>query len=219
MAHPDFEELLAAFDAHKVRYLIGGAHAVALHPRPRATKDLDLYLAATRANARRVIRAVAEFFGGTAPSYISVENLLDPDMLIQLGVAPVRVDLLHEPETVPFAVASRRRVCAPFGRVQASFLSLPDLIAENVGEALREHRVPIVDQAPDALEKAIGGVGQIPPDLLDPRTIHLVSDAADMDLTGLDIDHEEHEVPDEACHGEGLHSEEVRRADGSQVLP
>ena len=130
MAHPDFEELLAAFDAHKVRYLIGGAHAVALHPRPRATKDLDLYLAATRANARRVIRAVAEFFGGTAPSYISVENLLDPDMLIQLGVAPVRVDLLHEPETVPFAVASRRRVCAPFGRVQASFLSLPDLIAE-----------------------------------------------------------------------------------------
>ena len=102
MAHPDFEELLAAFDAHKVRYLIGGAHAVALHPRPRATKDLDLYLAATRANARRVIRAVAEFFGGTAPSYVSVENLLDPDMLIQLGVAPVRVDLLHEPEAQGF---------------------------------------------------------------------------------------------------------------------
>ena len=67
MACPDLAKLLAAFGAHGVRCLIGGAHAVALHARPRATKDLDIYLAATPANARRVVRAVAEFFGGAAP--------------------------------------------------------------------------------------------------------------------------------------------------------
>ena len=53
----DFEELLASLNARKVRYLIGGAHALALHARPRATKDLDLFVAPTRANAERFVKA------------------------------------------------------------------------------------------------------------------------------------------------------------------
>src|SRR6266511_3553583 len=126
--YPDFEELLAQFNSAGVEYLIGGAHALALHARPRATKDLDLYIAPTRRNATRVVRALASFFGGTAPSYASVENLLDPNIFVQLGVAPVRVDLLPKLFTTTFAVAWKRRVSAPFGRVPAHFLSRADLI-------------------------------------------------------------------------------------------
>ena len=92
MAHPDFEELLAEFDAGQVKYLIGGAHAVALHARPRASKDIDIFIEPTRANAERAVSALARFFGGTAPRYVTVEALLDPDSILQLGVAPVRVD-------------------------------------------------------------------------------------------------------------------------------
>ena len=68
--------------------------------------------------------------GGAAPSYASVENLLDPNIFVQLGVAPVRVDLLPKLFTTTFASAWKRRVSAPFGRVPAHFLSRADLIAE-----------------------------------------------------------------------------------------
>ena len=44
MASHDYEEFIAALNAHGARYLIVGAHAVAFHARPRATKDLDIVL-------------------------------------------------------------------------------------------------------------------------------------------------------------------------------
>jgi hypothetical protein len=126
----DFEELLESLNARKVRYLIGGAHALAFHARPRATKDLDLFVAPTRANAQRFIKALGEFFGGPAPSYVSVETLLDPKLIVQLGVAPVRVDVLSHFGTLTFAEAWRTRVDAKFGSVDAHYLGREQLIAE-----------------------------------------------------------------------------------------
>ena len=75
----DFEELLESFNAAGVRYLIGGAHALALHARPRATKDLDVFIDPTRTNARRVIAGLSSFFDGSAPSYVTEEALLGPE--------------------------------------------------------------------------------------------------------------------------------------------
>jgi hypothetical protein len=126
----DFEELLESLNANQVRYLIGGAHALAFHGRPRATKDLDLFVAPTAANANRFIRALAEFFGGNAPSYITAKALLDPNLIIQLGVAPVRVDVLSHFATLSFAEAWRTRVDARFGAVDAHYLGRDALIAE-----------------------------------------------------------------------------------------
>ena len=130
MAHPDFEELLAEFNVGHVRYLIAGAHAVALHARPRASKDLDLYIDPSVSNATRAVKALAHFFGGLAPQDITIEALLDPHSILQLGVAPVRVDLLSHLATVTFRMAWSRRETARFGSVQANFLGLEDLIAE-----------------------------------------------------------------------------------------
>lgn len=130
MPHRDYEELLAAFAARRVQYLIGGAHAVALYARPRATKDLDVFVRPTRANAQRTVAAIRDFFGGVAPMYADIATLIDPDVIVQLGVAPVRVDLLSCFGAVSFASAWKRRTDAPFGRVRAHYLSLDDLIAE-----------------------------------------------------------------------------------------
>jgi hypothetical protein len=54
---------------------------------------LDLFVAPTRANAERFIKALADFFGGPAPSYVTIRTLLDPNLIVQRGVAPVRVDV------------------------------------------------------------------------------------------------------------------------------
>lgn len=129
MAYPDFEEFIGALNARKVRYLLIGAHAVAFHARPRATKDLDVYIDPTPANAKRLKAALGDFFGGTPPGYADAD-LLDPDAIIQLGVAPVRIDILSRVEGLEsFSKAWRRRVEGKFGSVDAHYVALEDLIA------------------------------------------------------------------------------------------
>jgi hypothetical protein len=60
MPSQDYEEFIAALNAHGVRYLVVGAHAVAFHARPRATKDLDLLLEPSRQNAEKVLSALTD---------------------------------------------------------------------------------------------------------------------------------------------------------------
>jgi hypothetical protein len=83
MAHPDFEELLAEFNGARVRYLIGGAHALALHARPRASKGLDIYVHPTPAQVRRALTALRRFFGGRLPPGVGARSLTDADTIVQ----------------------------------------------------------------------------------------------------------------------------------------
>ena len=63
MASQDYEEFIAALNGRSARYLIVGAHAVAFHAQPRATKDRDILIDPAPANARRVLDALTDFFG------------------------------------------------------------------------------------------------------------------------------------------------------------
>ncbi len=85
MNSPEYDEFIAVFNAHGVRYLVVGAHAVAFHSRPRATKDLDLWIDPTPENGVCVLQALQGYM---------VQDLVDPGWIVQLGVAPVRTDLL-----------------------------------------------------------------------------------------------------------------------------
>ena len=115
MPSQDCEEFIAALNAHGVRYLVIGAHAVAFHARPRATKDLEVLLEPTAENARRALAALRDFFGGADLGH-TVEDLLDPQWIVQLGVAPVRIDFLSEiPGFFSFEAAWKNRVDAQFG--------------------------------------------------------------------------------------------------------
>ncbi len=57
----DYKDLLSAFNAHGVKYLIVGGYAVSFHAQPRATKDIDLFIKADAANARAAYAALASF--------------------------------------------------------------------------------------------------------------------------------------------------------------
>ena len=128
MAFPDYEEFIAALNVHGVRYLIVGAHALAYHAHPRATKDLDILLDPAPANARKAIAALRPFFGGKDPGF-KVADLTDPRWVVQLGVAPVRIDLLSRLSGSPaFGILWRNRIKASFGSVKAYYLALDDLI-------------------------------------------------------------------------------------------
>jgi hypothetical protein len=99
----DFKELLESLNAHEVEYLVVGAFALAWHGHPRYTGDLDLYVNPAPHNASRVLSALVEFgFGSLGLAQIDFET---PDRVIQLGVAPVRVDLLTSISGVDWAAA------------------------------------------------------------------------------------------------------------------
>ena len=149
MASRDYEEFIAALNGHGVRYLIVGAHAVAFHARPRATRDLDILLDPAPANARRALDALRGFFGGADLGY-TIADLTDPRWIIQLGVAPVRIDLLAQLPGCPrFQAAWKNRVEGRFGAVPAYYLGLDDLIRvkEAAGRAQDRADARVLQQA------------------------------------------------------------------------
>ena len=162
MPSHDYEEFIAALNAHGVRYLLVGAHAVAFHARPRATKDLDILLDPTPTNARNVLAALREFFGGADLGY-KVEDLTAPDWIIQLGVAPVRIDLL--PEIVGFTnfeEAWESRVDSRFGAVPTHYLGLDALIQakEAAGRPQDRADVRVLRRAKEPTKRSRRGRGR-----------------------------------------------------------
>ena len=128
MPSHDYEEFIGASNAHGVRYLVVGAHAVAFHARPRATQDLDILLDPAPENAEKALGALRDFFGAVDVGY-TVEDLTDPRWIIQLGVAPVRIDLLSQIRGCEdFEGAWENRIEARFGTVRAYYPGLDDLI-------------------------------------------------------------------------------------------
>lgn len=89
--NPDFVDLLRAFVAADVRYLIVEAYALALHGRPRATGDLDLWVDATPENAAGVMRALAA--SGAPLDRIAADDFAREGVTYQIGVPLGRIDI------------------------------------------------------------------------------------------------------------------------------
>jgi hypothetical protein len=88
----DLREFIELLNAHKVRYIVVGAFAVAYHGYPRYTGDIDLFIERSPENAKGILNAIEQF--GFADLGLSFEDFLQQDQVIQLGVAPNRIDLL-----------------------------------------------------------------------------------------------------------------------------
>ena len=88
----DFEKLLGLFNKHNVRYCIVGAYAVAFYATPRYTGDMDILVEPNIENGRKVIEALKEF--GFSSLKLKESDFAKEEVIIQLGYAPVRVDLL-----------------------------------------------------------------------------------------------------------------------------
>ncbi len=98
--HKDFKDLLSAFNAHSVRYLIVGGYAYARYTEPRTTKDLDLFLRPDPSNAVAAYEALAEYGAHLADA--TVADFANPSTIFQIGVAPFRVDLICDIDGVSF---------------------------------------------------------------------------------------------------------------------
>ncbi len=123
----DFKELLELFNRHKVEYLIVGGYALAFHGAPRVTGDIDLYVRPAPKNAERILAALKEF--GFGSLNLSVDELTKPGMVIQLGVPPVRIDIITRVSGVSWEKADADKVRGRYGDVPVHFISRDDFIA------------------------------------------------------------------------------------------
>ncbi|HSN69644.1 MAG TPA: nucleotidyltransferase [Thermoanaerobaculia bacterium] len=129
----DFEELLGCLTRHGVRFVIVGAHALAHHAKPRYTKDLDVFVDADPANARRIVAALEEFgFGGLG---ISPDDFSESGKIVQLGSPPTRIDLMTSIDGVTFEDAWQSRVEGAYGTASVPYIGYEALIRNKTASA------------------------------------------------------------------------------------
>jgi hypothetical protein len=123
----DFSEFLQCLNAREVEYLVIGGHAVAYHGYPRATADLDVWIAVNAANADRLVAAFCDFGFGVAD--LKPELFLQIDRVVRMGVPPNCIEIQTGIDGIDFAQCYPRRIEATLGGVPVGFLALSDLKA------------------------------------------------------------------------------------------
>lgn len=125
MLNQDFREFIQSLNDNRVRYLVIGGYAVALHGYPRYTKDMDVWLEMSAENAARVVKALEQFGFGSLG--LQESDFLEPEQVIQLGYAPVRIDLITSAPGVEFGRCYASRVEVEIEGVVVSFIDLENL--------------------------------------------------------------------------------------------
>jgi hypothetical protein len=123
----DYKELLELFNSHNVEYLIVGGYALAFHGAPRFTGDIDLFVKPDAKNARRILAALAEFGMGSLD--LSETDFTSSDNIIQLGVPPVRVDIMTSLTGVGWEKAESGKVSGNYGGTAVYFIGKDDFVS------------------------------------------------------------------------------------------
>ena len=141
--NPDFKELLLTFNAHHVEYLVVGAHALAAHGHVRATKDLDVWIKPDENNAKRVLSALSEF--GAPLGDLTRADLSRKGTIFQIGIPPLRIDIITEIDGVEFNDAWPDRLETVFGGVPAFVISRQHLITNKKTSARLQDLADVQD--------------------------------------------------------------------------
>jgi hypothetical protein len=147
----DWSEFLSALISRRVQFVLVGGHAVAGHAEPRLTEDLDVFVARTLANARRLRQALVDFgFGNVVPT---VGELSRPHKVFMLGSKPWRIDILTSIDGVSFAQAWK-------SRVEAEFIAAPLYV---IGRAMLIKNKRAAGRAKDLADVALLRLHESPP--------------------------------------------------------
>jgi hypothetical protein len=124
----DFLDMLRCLIEAGARFVIVGAHALAVHGVPRATGDLDIWIDREPANAERVWGALLKFGAPVEAMGVTRGDLEAPEMVVQVGLPPRRIDLVTTVTGVEFSEAWGSRIALRVGGVEVPFIGRQELI-------------------------------------------------------------------------------------------
>lgn len=122
----DYRELFKILNKHKVKYLVVGAYAVIFYTEPRYTKDIDIWVEPTLKNAEKLYKALGEF--GAPLKDISTKDFANKKTIYQIGVAPVRIDIITSISGSIFPEAWKNRRKTKYADVSINIIGIKDLI-------------------------------------------------------------------------------------------
>ena len=122
----DFKKFIALLNKNEVRYLIVGSFAFSYYAEPRFTKDIDFFIDPTETNSEKVLITLLDF--GFKSLNLKSKDFQELDQIIQLGVAPVRIDLLTSISGIDFSSAWKSKIKGNYGSITTNFISKADLI-------------------------------------------------------------------------------------------
>ena len=130
MLNPDFRDMLSCLKGAGAEFIVVGAYALAAHGRPRATGDIDIWVKSSPENAQKVIGALEEF--GAPLSDLSAADFTVPDLIVQLGIEPCRIDLLTGVDGLDFDDAWRNKLTLTVDGLEIFVLSRDDLLKNKI---------------------------------------------------------------------------------------
>ena len=119
-AQKDFKEFIELFNGHKVEYMIIGAYAIAFYGAPRFTATIDISVHPSPENAKKILSALADF--GFSSLNLTIEDFQNPNSVVQLGVPPVRVDIITSLTGVSWEDANKGKQEGIYGDVLVPFI-------------------------------------------------------------------------------------------------
>jgi len=135
-AQKDFKELLVLFNEHKVEYVIVGGYALAFHGAPRYTGDIDILIHPDTANAHRILKALDKFGFGSVD--LMEADFEKPENVIQLGVPPVRVDIITSLTGVSWEDACAGRIQGKYGDITVYYIGRKQFISNKRAVARKQ---------------------------------------------------------------------------------
>ena len=126
MLNKDFHDFLSLLARHKVRHLVVGGYAVALHGYPRYTGDLDVFIALDPASAKGVAAALRDF--GFALDDADETLFLNPRSIVEMGREPLKLQIMNAISGVQFEEAYPNRQTVRIGDLDVPFIGYQDLL-------------------------------------------------------------------------------------------
>jgi len=141
MLNRNFREFIELLEKHAVKYLVVGGYAVGLHGFPRYTGDLDIFIALSPENAGKVLRVFAEF--GFADLGLKPEDFLEPDMVVEIGREPLKIQILTGIDGVTFDQCYVGRTFLSQGDLKIPFIGFDQLLQNKAASSRGRDKIDL----------------------------------------------------------------------------
>ena len=138
----EYRDMIELFNEHGVRYLVAGAYAMATCGYSRSTYDIDLWIDKDEKNVEKVLLALDEF---GVPFKIKKDDLTKDNVIIQIGIAPIRIDILTDIDGVDFNEAYDKRIEHDFGDLIATVLHLDDILKNKIASNRAKDKIDVIE--------------------------------------------------------------------------